>query len=77
MNFSVDECSVMYIGHNNTHGDYSMFNQQLPPTDQQRDLRIVISKDFKCQKQTDKSCKTANKVLKGSLLETSSAKTKK
>ena len=38
-------------------------NQQLPTTDQQRDLGIIITKDLKWQKQTDKSCKTANRVL--------------
>ena len=40
-----------------------MSNQQLPTTDQQRDLGIIITKDLKWQKQTEKSCKTANKVL--------------
>ena len=36
---------------------------QLPTTDQQRDLGIIITNDLKWQKQTDKSCKTANRVL--------------
>ena len=31
-------------------------------TDQQRDLGIIIQKDLKWQKQTEKSCKTANSV---------------
>ena len=38
MNFNVDKCSVMPIGHNNMQGYYNMYNQQLPTTDQQRDL---------------------------------------
>ena len=59
MNFNVDKCSVMHIGHNNMHGNYNMSNQQLPTTDQQRDLGIIITKDLKWQKQTEKSCKTA------------------
>ena len=37
--------------------------QQLPTTDQQRDLGIIITRDLKGQKQTEKSCKTANRVL--------------
>ena len=63
ISFNVDKCSVMHIGHNNMQSNYSMSNQQLPITDQQRDLGIVITKDLKWQKQTEKSCKTANRVL--------------
>ena len=43
--------------------NYNMSNQQMPTTDQQRDLAIIITKDLKWQKQTEKSCKTANRVL--------------
>ena len=63
MNLNVDKCSVMHIGHNNMQGNYNMSNQQLPTTDQQWDLGIIITKDLKLQKQTEKSCKTANRVL--------------
>ena len=53
----------MHIGHNNMQSNYNMSNQQLPTTvDQQWDLRIIITKDLKWQKQTQKSCKTANRV---------------
>ena len=47
LNFNVDKCSVMHIRHNNVQGNYSMSNQQLPTTDQQRDLGIIITKDRK------------------------------
>ena len=40
-----------------------MSNQQLPTTDQQWDLGIIITKDLKWQKETEKSCKTSNEVL--------------
>ena len=50
MSFNVDKCSVMHIGHNNMKSNYSMSNQQLPTTDQQRDLGIMITKDLKWQK---------------------------
>ena len=63
MSFNVDKSSVMHIGHNNMQSNYNMFNQQLPTTDQQRVLGIIITKDLKWQKQTEKSCKTANRVL--------------
>ena len=40
-----------------------MSNQQLPTTDEQRDLGIIITKGHKWEKQTEKSFKTANTVL--------------
>ena len=51
MSFNVDKCSMMHIGHNNSQSNYNMSNQQLPTTDQQRDLGIIITKDLKWQKQ--------------------------
>ena len=47
MSFNVDKCSVMHIRHNNMQSNYKMSNQQLLTTDQQRDLRIIITKDLK------------------------------
>ena len=38
---------MMHIGHNNVQANYNMCNQQLPTTDQQRDLGIIITKDLK------------------------------
>ena len=38
-------------------------NQQLPTTDQRLDLGFIITKDLKWKKQTEKICKTANRVL--------------
>ena len=63
MNFNLDKCSVIHIGHNNKQRNYNMSNQQLPATDQHLDLGIIITKDLKWQKQTEKSCKTANRIL--------------
>ena len=63
MNFNVDKCAVMHIGHNNIQHNYKMANQQLISTGEQRDLGITITKDLKSQKRTGKRCKTANRVL--------------
>ena len=63
MNFKVDKCYVMHTRHNNMQRNHNMNNQQFPTTDQQWDLGIIITKDLKYQKQTEKSCKTANRVL--------------
>ena len=56
---------VFYLvaDYNNRQGNYNMSNQQLPTADQQRDLGIIITKDLKCQKQSENSCKTATWVL--------------
>ena len=54
MKCNVDKYSAMHIGHNNMQGNYNMFNQQLPTTDQQRDLGIIITIDLKWQKHTEK-----------------------
>ena len=40
-----------------------MANQQLIVTEEQSDLGITITRDLKWQKQTENSCKTANRVL--------------
>ena len=43
MNFTVNKCSVMHIGYNKMQSNYNMSNLQLPTTDQQRDLGIIIT----------------------------------
>ena len=59
MNFNIDKCAVnINIQHN-----YTMANQQLMSTEEQRDLGITITRDLMCQKQTEKSCKTAIRLL--------------
>ena len=57
MNFNADKCSVMHMGHNNVQSNYNMSNQYLPTTDQQRDLGIIITKDFKWQNKQRKAAK--------------------
>ena len=44
-------------------GNYNMSNQQLPTTDQQRDLGIIITMDLNWQKQTGNIFKAPNRVL--------------
>ena len=63
MNFNIDKCAVMHIGHNNIQHNYTMEIQELIATDEQRYLGITITRYLKWQKQTEKSCKTANRVL--------------
>ena len=63
MNFNVDKCAVIHIGHNNIQQNCTMTNQQLIATEEQRYLGITITKDLMWQKRTEKSSKTANIVL--------------
>ena len=53
----------MHIGHNTILHNYTMANQQLIATEEQRDLGITITRDLKWQKQTKRRSKTANRVL--------------
>ena len=57
-------------------GNYNMSNQQLPTTDQQRDLGIIITKDPKWQKQTEKSFMQNGKQSTGGSLPAISGKIK-
>ena len=47
MKFNVGKWAVTNIVHNNINGNYTLTNQQLPETEQQRDLAIIITKDIK------------------------------
>ena len=55
MNFNIDKYAVLHIGRNNIQDNYTMANQQLVATEEQRDLGIAITRDLKWQKQTLKS----------------------
>ena len=65
MNFNVDKCSVMHIGHNNMQDNYDMSNQQLPTTDQQRDVKGMHHQRPHSGKNKPrrKGCKIANRML--------------
>ena len=75
MNFNIGKCSVMHIGQNNMQGNYDMSKQQLPATDQQRDLGIIITKDLKWQSKQRKAAKWPTEYW-GSLPLISGTKTK-
>ena len=52
INFNVDKCAVMHIGHNNMQQNNTIANQQLIAAEEQRDLGITITKFLKWRKQT-------------------------
>ena len=75
MSFNVDKCSVMHIGHNNMKSNYNMSNQQLPTTDQQLDLGIIITKDLIGKNKPRKAAKQPTEYW-GLLLVITGTKTK-
>ena len=51
MKYKIGQYAVMHIRHNNINGNYTMTNQQLPVTEQQRD-RGIITNVLKWQQET-------------------------
>jgi hypothetical protein len=63
MSFNVEKCSVMHVGKNNQHFQYSMNNVIMESVEQQRDLGVIITNDLKHEKQVEKSVKNASRML--------------
>ena len=47
MNFNIDKCAVVQIGHNNIQRNYTMANQQLIATEEESDLGITKTRYLK------------------------------
>ena len=63
MQFNPDKCTVIHFGCHNPNNEYQIEGKTLKSVTQQRDLGIIINKDLKWEKQVEKSCKKANRVL--------------
>jgi hypothetical protein len=63
MEFNVKKCKVMHLGHNNTGHTYTMNNQQLTTTEEERDIGVCVSKNLKPSMQCAQAAKTAQTVL--------------
>src|SRR6266516_5703093 len=61
MPFNVSKCRVMHLGCRNTKAEYSLLDQKIPKTDEEKDLGVVISDKFKPT--INKSSKSANKIV--------------
>ena len=62
MKFNDDKCKVLHIGSNNQFTKYTMNGSELSKVNQEKDLGVTISNDFK----PDKHCsdvKKANKLV--------------
>lgn len=63
MQFNVDKCKVMHVGHNNPNHDYFMSGKKLITVKEEKDLGVIITDDFKTGKQCNEAAKKANKML--------------
>jgi hypothetical protein len=63
MEFNVKKCKVMHLGYNNTGHIYTMNNQQLEVTADERDIGVSMSQNRKPSAQCSQAAKTAQTVL--------------
>jgi hypothetical protein len=47
MEFNVNTCKVMHIGHNNEKHTYTMKGQQLAETEEEKDIGVMVSRLLK------------------------------
>ncbi len=63
MEFNVNKCKVMYVGHNNEKHIYSMKGQQLAETEEERDIGVMVSRQMKPSAQCRNSTGTADESI--------------
>jgi len=61
--FNVDKCKIIYVGYSNCHADYYMCGNKSETVDEEKDLRVIVSKDLKWDKQCGQAVKKANRML--------------
>jgi len=76
MKFNLDKCLVMHIGSKNMEAQYSMGGKTLSKVIEEKDLGVIISKDFKVANQCNKAAAKGNQIL-GLINRTISCKKKK
>jgi Reverse transcriptase (RNA-dependent DNA polymerase) len=63
MEFNIGKCKVMHVGSRNPRFAYTMENQQLEVTEEEKDIRVQIPRTLKPSAQCMKAAKTATSVL--------------
>ena len=63
MQFNVDKCSIIYLGHDNRQCKYMLGNSVLKSSDAERDLGIIIDNKLKLVEQCNIAIKNANSTL--------------
>src|SRR6476661_245239 len=63
MQFNVDKCSVIHVGHGNKCSTYKLGNADLRSSDCEKDLGVIVDNNMKFSEQCSKSVKSANITL--------------
>jgi len=63
MLFNIEKCKVVHLGCNNPEADYVMDGSVLQCVSEQKDLGVIVSDDFKWEKQCCEAVKKANRIL--------------
>ncbi len=63
MKFNVEKCRVMHLGINNDNVEHLMNGVELPVTNTEKDLGVMIRDDMKPSNQCSKVVKAANKLV--------------
>jgi hypothetical protein len=63
MPFNVTKCKVMHIGRGNVKADYFLTGLLIPKTSEEKDLGVYFSENFKPSLNSNKVCKSANKIV--------------
>lgn len=63
MPFNIDKCKVMHFGRNNVEAKYCMNNFKLDVINEEKDLGVIISNNFKVSKQCAKAASKGNQIL--------------
>ena len=63
MQFNVQKCKVMHMGHGNQQATYTMNGHRLATTKEERDIGVNITKNLKPSSQCKKAARTAQTVL--------------
>ena len=63
MQFNVDKCSVIHVGHNNKLSNYKLGNSDLKSSDSERDLGVIMDSSMKFSEQCNTVVKQANSTL--------------
>ena len=63
LKFNENKCKVIHFGHNNPETDYNLNGKPLEKSDEEKDLGIQVSKNFKFSNHVSKIAAKANSVL--------------
>ena len=63
LEFNVDKCKVIHFGRDNPNTVYSINGKNVKVVTEEKDLGIIVNKDFKVAHQCAVAAKAANRIL--------------